>query len=358
VCVTGTGVITADNDLRVVLMNEPARQMLGVTGDTATGKDLTSVFSCPDPEMVAHIRQSLGSIIATRSQLEKIVSVPVKTGNGIIVSCAVTLEPIVSQDKKSVGVAITFRDTARTSAHMGESAISPENIEAYTMLVRGVAHDFNNMLSPILANLQLAKMETFADSHMFSWLDSAEDGVIHARDLSQQLLTLTAGKDLALKTEREMSLEKPADHALPAWAGSEIPATRKKRTSAKKKILLMDDEEAILSATGEMLRFLDYSVEVVQNGDAAIELYRKAQDDGVPFDAVILDITVPRGMGAKEALPLLRKIDPAVKAIISSGYSTNPMIVDCRSFGFTAAIVKPYGFRELDAALRDAFEPE
>jgi DNA-binding NarL/FixJ family response regulator len=75
----------------------------------------------------------------------------------------------------------------------------------------------------------------------------------------------------------------------------------------------------------------------------------------VPFDAVILDITVPGGRGAKETLPMLTSTDPQAKVIISSGYSTNKMITDYGSFGFAAAIVKPYGFKELQEALGKVF---
>jgi DNA-binding NtrC family response regulator len=148
----------------------------------------------------------------------------------------------------------------------------------------------------------------------------------------------------------------PARHRGPRVRKKEkgqIPAPA--HLPGKKKILLMDDEEAILSATSEMLKFLGYEVAVAHNGETALDLFRKARISGQPFDAVILDITIPGGMGAQETLPGLAALDPTVKAIISSGYSTNPMIVDYRTFGFVSAIVKPYGFKELGEALDTAF---
>ena len=131
--------------------------------------------------------------------------------------------------------------------------------------------------------------------------------------------------------------------------------TKKKKESEKKNILLMDDEEAILSATSDMLRFLGYEVATAHDGESAAECYRMALVSGAPFDAVILDITVPGGLGAKETLPMLSAADPQVKAIISSGYSTNPMITDYRSFGFAAAIVKPYRLQGFSEALSNVF---
>ena len=155
----------------------------------------------------------------------------------------------------------------------------------------------------------------------------------------------------------EILLHLPARYAPASTKTIEKPATPvKKKDPAQKKILLMDDEEAILSATGEMLKFLGYDVEVASHGEAAIEMFQKAMNAGAPFDAAILDITIPGGMGAQETMPKLVALDPAVKGIISSGYSTNPMIVDYRSFGYAAVIVKPYGFKELNEALDTAFK--
>ena len=116
----------------------------------------------------------------------------------------------------------------------------------------------------------------------------------------------------------------------------------------------MDDEDAILSATSDMLSFLGHKVTTAKSGDEAIEFYRKAQSEALPFDAVILDITVPGGIGAEEALPLLREIDPEVRAIISSGYATHPLLISFATSGFAAALIKPYGFKELEESIAQA----
>jgi len=154
----------------------------------------------------------------------------------------------------------------------------------------------------------------------------------------------------------EISLNLPARYQKPAArTGETVSPPAPKKGGARQKILLMDDEDAILSATSEMLKFLGYEVAVSHGGEEAAAMYGEAMRSEKPFDAVILDITIPGGLGAQETLPKLLALDPGVKAIISSGYSTNPMMVDYRSFGFTAAISKPYGFRELGNALGIAF---
>jgi len=114
--------------------------------------------------------------------------------------------------------------------------------------------------------------------------------------------------------------------------------------------------QAILSATSEMLSFLGHEVTVAENGDAVVDLYKKAQASAVPFDAVILDITVPGGKGAEETLPRLRALDPKVRVIVSSGYATHPLVVSFATSGFAGALVKPYGFKELEESLARVFQ--
>jgi CheY-like chemotaxis protein len=120
------------------------------------------------------------------------------------------------------------------------------------------------------------------------------------------------------------------------------------------KILVMDDEPMVLNVLGKMLLTLGYEVEFAKDGMKAIELYTQAQDTGDPFITVILDLTVPGGMGGKDALASLRQIDPEVKAIVSSGYSDDPIMANFRSYGFAEVIVKPYKISELGKVLHRA----
>jgi CheY-like chemotaxis protein len=121
----------------------------------------------------------------------------------------------------------------------------------------------------------------------------------------------------------------------------------------KGKILIMDDEDMIREITGELLQNLGYQVEFAKNGSEAIDLYREAQGLGKPFDAVILDLTIPGGMGGKEAIKGLLEIDPKIKAIVSSGYSNDPIMAEFREYGFNGVIIKPYRLTELSQTLQD-----
>lgn len=209
-------------------------------------------------------------------------------------------------------------------------------------IVRKVAHDINNSLSSALANIQLARRSCTLEKNQCRHLDDAENGILRARDQSRQLLMPSVvPKDKAGIARKVSTHENRRQNT----------ARNKVSTAGKYRILLMDDEDAILSATSEMLSFLGHIVTIAKTGEEAIALFRKAKDNALPFDAVILDITVPGGMGAEETLPRLREIEPGVRAIISSGYATHPLLISFAANGFSAALIKPYGFKELEESL-------
>jgi CheY-like chemotaxis protein len=121
--------------------------------------------------------------------------------------------------------------------------------------------------------------------------------------------------------------------------------------TSKGKILLMDDEQVILDVTLEVLRFLGYDAAFARDGVAAIEIFSKERTGGHPFDLVILDLTVPDGMGGKEAFEKLRKTDPSVKVVLSSGYTEDPMMTDYAKHGLAGILAKPYRISDIKALL-------
>lgn len=117
------------------------------------------------------------------------------------------------------------------------------------------------------------------------------------------------------------------------------------------RILLMDDEETIRKVVGEMLTYSGYQVVPARDGDEAIKIYQSAYENRQPFDAVIMDLTIPGGMGGQEALSHLIKINPGIKAVVSSGYANDPIIAEYRKYGFTGVVTKPYKYDELNEVL-------
>ena len=121
--------------------------------------------------------------------------------------------------------------------------------------------------------------------------------------------------------------------------------------SPRARVLFMDDKEIVRAAVSEVLHELGYDVECAVEGAAALELYRRARDAGMPFDVVVLDLTVAIGMGGREAIEKLLEVDPSAKIIVSSGYPNDPVIIDYATYGASAVIIKPYNSSELDAVL-------
>jgi CheY-like chemotaxis protein len=115
----------------------------------------------------------------------------------------------------------------------------------------------------------------------------------------------------------------------------------------------MDDEALILECTADLLKEIGYTVELAKNGAEVLRLYDEARQSGHPFDAVVLDLIVPGGMGGQETIRELRRMDPEVKAVVSSGYSTDPVMARHKEYGFVSALSKPYRMRDLSSVLRE-----
>ncbi|MEW6721303.1 MAG: ATP-binding protein [Thermodesulfobacteriota bacterium] len=145
----------------------------------------------------------------------------------------------------------------------------------------------------------------------------------------------------------------PVSEKLPETAGKPAEGPR----NGKGSILLMDDEEAILRLAQRMLGKLGYETACSKDGAEAIGLYERALAAGQPYDAVIMDLTIPGGMGGKEAIGILKRIDPGVVAIVSSGYSNDPVLADPARFGFSGIVPKPYTLQMLSEVVHKAIDP-
>ncbi len=140
-----------------------------------------------------------------------------------------------------------------------------------------------------------------------------------------------------------------------------IPVSFKKQFSSKSnhtsqnsysgKVLILDDDLIILNTVTRLLNKLGFSVDQATEGNALIEKYNHALETGTPYTFIITDLTIPGGMGGKEAMKIIQRRDPTVKAIVSSGYSNDPILSNYREFGFIAVLNKPYTIQELKDVL-------
>ena len=120
------------------------------------------------------------------------------------------------------------------------------------------------------------------------------------------------------------------------------------------KVLVMDDEKMIRELASEMLEVLGHTPESVYGGEEALARYAGAMASEDPYDLVVMDLTIPNGMGGKEAIVEMLKLDPNAKVIVSSGYSNDPVMGDFRKFGFRYVMPKPYKMKDFESAINHA----
>ncbi len=129
------------------------------------------------------------------------------------------------------------------------------------------------------------------------------------------------------------------------WASEDGPVAEVEKEgdcTVSLKILVMDDEPVLQEIAVEMLSLLGHSAVSVSDGREAVRIYTEAFKIDQAFDLIIVDLTIPGGMGGLETFETLRELNPAIKAIVSSGYSTDPVMANYSDYGFAGVIAKPY----------------
>ncbi len=405
------------------------------------------------------------------------------TPQGEVIWVRTLVTPLKSPDGNISGYVGTMEEITELR-QAGQDLLKSQKIESLGVLAGGIAHDFNNILTIILGNVSLARLQLHDPEKVTTRLEEAENATARAKDLAQQLLTFARGGEPVKKIIEVVGLLKEAagfalhgsnvrvkfalandlwpveadegqlsqviqnlvlnavqampeggtvtisaenaespeagkryvkisvtdtgagiseEHlqrifdpyfttkqkgsglglatcysiitkhggkisvtstlgkgstfhiSLPASEQQDVPEpnSRKAVSHGSGSVLVMDDEEDIRDIAKAILEELGYTVESVENGTEAIDLYRMRNEEGTPFSAVILDLTIPGGIGGKEAIERLLRIDPDIKAIVCSGYSTDPIMANYRDYGFSAVLVKPYRLQDISKVLQE-----
>jgi PAS domain S-box-containing protein len=194
-----------------------------------------------------------------------------------------------------------------------------------------LAHDLNDSLQVIMGSVSLAKEYVIPEGRMYSKLKQIESASVPARDLAGRLMT----------SARE-------GHPL-----TDVPETATTLIRGKGRLLLMDDDENVLEATGDLLRYLGYDIEVARDGEEALILAKEAEEIYRPFDLAMLDLAISSGTGGLEAGQKLKAADPQLHLVVTSGYISDPVIADPRAYGFSAALPKPYSAELLSRTIAE-----
>ena len=162
---------------------------------------------------------------------------------------------------------------------------------------------------------------------------------------------ITVDSQIGFGTAFSIYLPVCSDAANATKLKSTLQENKPSSAQAKGKILVLDDEQCITAVASKMLTKVGYTVQTADTGEKAIELFRKAKDEGYPFDLVILDLAIAGGIGGKEVIQIVRDEDPHIKAIVSSGYFDDPIMANYRDYGFDQVVSKPYTYSALTCAV-------
>jgi len=151
----------------------------------------------------------------------------------------------------------------------------------------------------------------------------------------------TAGKGSTFTVYLPASGEPARDRVIPECSSDNPPL----------RVLIMDDEPSVRTILSRILCKMGNEVAEAEDGESAIKKYELARNADTPFDVVIMDLTIPGGMGGKEAVTKILAINPMAQVLVSSGYSNDPVIADYRDYGFSGIISKPFRIDDLKNTL-------
>lgn len=168
--------------------------------------------------------------------------------------------------------------------------------------------------------------------------------------------TLTEGLPPGRHGERrETPVSRPTRGPTPAGPAPAKGMPPDPGADPRRRVLIMDDDSQLRTMLLEILVFLGYDVVACEDGAEAIRLYGKHLEAGKRFDAVIMDLTIPGGMGGREAIDGLRQLDPAAAVVVSSGFSSDPIMSRFAEFGFAGVLPKPYRIEDLERLFQGLF---
>src|SRR5450830_570164 len=300
--------------------------------------------------------------------------------------------------KENIDVESIIQEVARFTLS-GSNVALQVNVDGVLAAVEGDRNQLFQMLQNIILNARDAmpsggtldivlRCQTVSEEHPFGIAAPGDCVVIKITDTGLGIApedmkhlfdpfftTKPSGHGVGLATARSIARRHGGDLLIESAAGKGTtvqlcmpvargPVTQPKAAkperehgSATGRLLVMDDEQTVADVTCAMARRLGYETTAVPDGEAALTAYAQAVTDQHPFDLVIMDLTVPGGMGGREAVQKLHELYPDARVIVSSGYSDDASIAEYAQRGFIASLAKPYTMEQLERVLRDSSRP-
>ncbi|MBD3320075.1 MAG: PAS domain S-box protein [Chitinivibrionales bacterium] len=487
------GVISTDTEGRIVLANTVAASLLGWNRDELIDRSFEEVFPLHNERTSEPCENPVVEVIKTSNIIDCSFGRILESKDGTKRHIAYASSPMRDSDGQLIGVVLVFRDITEQQK-MENELFKARKLESVGLLAGGIAHDFNNILTGIVTNLFMAKMNIRHDDEAKQLIMDAEKAAFRASRLTKQLLTFSKGgtpvkenasikeiiedsvgfclsgsnvdyaldlpddlwavevdrgqvdqvlNNLVINANQSMpeggtirvgaanyslgekiktgtastlpmkpgnyikisvsdegvgihsrDLEKIFDpyfstkqdgsglglttafsivkkHGghmtarstpgkgskfifyLPASAASSEneKAEEEQLIPGTNRILVMDDDEVVRMVVRRLITTSGYDVVCTSNGSEAVEAYGEAIEKDEGFDAVIMDLTVPGGMGGREAVRKILEIDEDAKVIVFSGYSNDPVLANYRKYGFSGVIAKPFSIEEFSKVL-------
>jgi PAS domain S-box-containing protein len=492
----GDSVVTADTSGKITTLNPVALELVRMNLPNAIGKHLDEVFCLSHEKMDWRKGDFFRNMIGKGGikKDEAVCTIHLKDGAERTVDLSVA--PIADQNNTVTGMVVVLRDITEKQKLEAE-LFKARKLESLGVLAGGIAHDFNNILTGVITNLFMAKMNVKSDADTYALIAEAEKASFRASKLVKQLLTFSkggvpvkeaisikeiiedsvgfclSGSNVNYKLELAPDLSPVladrgqvdqvmnnriinADQAMPNGGtitvcaanieiGAEprldeslrvslqpgtyvrvsvrdegvgipkedlekifdpyfttkpsgnglgltiaysilrshngaisvnsqvgqgtvfsfyLPVADGKDTQPKGKaeparevsgarVLVMDDDSAVRTVVSQLLKNSGYSVVCTSNGAETLEAYAGAKSAGSDFDVVVMDLTVPGGMGGRETMQKLLEIEPKVKVIVSSGYSNDPLMANYQEHGFKGMVAKPFNIDEFLSVVRN-----
>ena len=297
--------------------------------------------------------------------------------NGSIIYTILSINLQHNTDTDSDDYLLTLVHDITEHEKISEELQKISKLKSVGTLAGGIAQDFNNILTGVFGYISLAKMSVSENTETFSLLNEAEKSMNRAVKLTKQLLTFSKGgtpvketlniseiihevvkfdlsgsnvKPVFMKHEDLWNVKADKEQIWQVFSNLTINAEQAMMDSGH---LYISDDEVICTLLSGMIKAIGFSSETVSDGREAIEKYKESLENETPFDVVIMDLTIPGGMGGKEAVKQILKINPDAKVIVSSGYSVDPVMSEYKNYGFKGVITKPYTMDNLKRVINN-----